>query len=130
MKYIPVNSKDRKFAGPHWTPRYLRSIQCILQATHGVVSPRREFFEAAFGKDLDDFNRLLIMPDKYIIYREHYKNNGAAEWNDLLKSLLAAQKDEFLKIVFENKFDSDMASKYPEVDSLLAHYIKREGSKY
>lgn len=124
MKYIPVNNKDRKFAGTHWTPRYLRSIQCILQATHGVVSPRREFFEAAFGKDLDEFNRLLIMPDKYIIYRENYKNNGAAEWNNLLKSLSTAQRNEFLKIVFENKFDSDMASKYPEVDSLLAHYMK------
>jgi hypothetical protein len=67
MRYIPVTSKDRNFVGKHWTPKYLRSIQCILQATHGVVSPRKEFFEAAFGKNIKKFMKLLIMPADYYI---------------------------------------------------------------
>jgi hypothetical protein len=126
MKYVPIDSRDRKFTGKHWTPRYLRSIQCILQATHGIVSPRREFFEAAFGKDLDEFNKLLIMPDKYIIYRRDYENNGASDWANSISSLSIAQKNEFLEIVCENKFDTDIPSKYPEVDNLLAHYRKNK----
>lgn len=123
MKYIPVTNKDRKFAGKHWTPRYLRSIQCILQATHGVVSPRREFFEAAFGRDIEEFKRLLIMPDKYIIYRRTYENNGAAEWANLLNSLSSDQKNDFLKIVHENKYKNNV-SEYSEVNALLSHYKK------
>ncbi|MCL4474717.1 MAG: cobalamin-binding domain-containing protein [Nitrospirae bacterium] len=124
MKYIPVTNKDRKFVGKHWTLRYLRSIQCILQATHGVVSPRKEFFEAAFGRDIKEFRKLLIMPDKYIIYREDHKNNGTAEWSKLLGSLSATQKKDFLRIVHENRFDGSVASEYPEVNTLLEHYKK------
>lgn len=124
MKYIPVKNKDRKFTGEHWTRRYLRSIQCILQATHGIVSPRREFFEAAFGKNIEEFKRLLIMPDKYIIYREDYKNNGAVDWYNLLDSLSSAQKKDFLNIVHQNIFDIDIVSEYPEVNRLLTHYKK------
>lgn len=124
MKYIPVTNKDRKFVGKHWTPRYLRSIQCILQATHGVVGPRQEFFEAAFGKNIKEFKKLLIMPDRYIIYRNTYKNNGAAEWSSLLDSLSSVQKNDFLKIVRENRFDGNTASEYPNVNALLAHYKK------
>jgi hypothetical protein len=128
MKYIPVTKKDRKFVGKHWTPRYLRSLQCILQATHGVVSPRKEFFEAAFGKNIDDFRKLLIMPDKYIIYREDNKNNGAAEWDKLLGALSAAHRTDFLRIVHENKLGGDAVSKYPEVNRILAHYKKKRSS--
>lgn len=124
MKYIPVMNKDRKFVGKHWKPRYLRSIQCILQATHGVVSPRKEFFEAAFGRNNQEFKKLLIMPDKYIIYRGDYKNNGAAEWNNLLKLLPTAQKNDFLRIVYQNSFDGNEVSEYPKVNALLSHYKK------
>lgn len=129
MKYIPVTNKDRKFWGNHWTPRYLRSIQCILQATHGVVGPRREFFEAAFGRSIEEFRRLLIMPDKYIIYREDHKNNGAAEWSKQLSSLSTTQKSDFLRIVYENRFDGESSSEFPVVNALLAHYMKQLSKK-
>jgi hypothetical protein len=122
MKYIPVTSKDRSFVGKHWTPKYLRSIQCILQATHGVVSPRREFFEAAFGKNQREFKELLIMPANYIIYREDHKNNGTARWKDLLSSLTPNQQKDFLRIVKENRFDDTISSKFSRVNALLEHY--------
>lgn len=124
MKYIPVTNKDRNFVGKHWTPKYLRSIQCILQATHGVVSPRKEFFQAAFGRSLKEFKKLLIMPAHYIIYREHHKDNGTAEWKDLFNSLTRNQRDDFLKIVKENRFDGSILSKYSKVNALLEHYNK------
>lgn len=126
MKYIPVTNKDRKFVGKHWTLKYLRSIQCILQATHGLVGSRKEFFEAAFGKNIGEFRKLLIMPDNYIIYRENHKHNGTSKWNNLLNSLSPNQKNDFLKIINENRFDSDNGncSKYPKVNTLLLHYKK------
>jgi hypothetical protein len=124
MKYIPITSKDRKFIGHHWAPRYLRSIQCILQATHGVVGPKREFFEAAFGKNIKEFRKLLIMPDQYIIYRTDYKNNGAKEWRRLFNSLTLNQRDDFLTIVNKNHFENDIPSKYSKVNALLEHYKK------
>ncbi len=124
MKYIPVTNKDRSFVGNHWTRKYLRSVQCILQATHGVVSPRKEFFQAAFGKNVREFKKLLIMPTDYIIYREHNKDNGTAEWNDLLRSLTRSQKTEFLKVVKENRFDESISSKFSKVNALLEHYRK------
>jgi hypothetical protein len=125
MKYIPITNKDRKFTGKHWTPRYLRSIQCILQATHGVVGPRQEFFEAAFGKNIEEFKKLLIMPDKYIIYRRTHENNGAAKWNSLLESLSSVQRNDFLRIIHENKYDGNSVSKHPAINALLAHYQKK-----
>jgi hypothetical protein len=102
----------------------LRSIQCILQATHGVVGPKREFFEAAFGKNIKEFRKLLIMPDQYIIYRTDYKNNGAKEWRRLFNSLTLNQRDDFLTIVNKNHFENDIPSKYSKVNALLEHYKK------
>ena len=127
MKYSPVfgeHGKDRKFVGENWNPRYLRSIQCILNATHGIVGPKRKFFEFAFGKNIKEFNKLLLMPDDYIIYREKYKNNGAADWNDLLNSLSSRQKEEFRNLICENQVNNVIRSKHPEINALFSHYKK------
>jgi hypothetical protein len=122
MKYIPINNKDRKHVGKHWNHRYLRGIQCILQATHGVVSPRREFFHAAFGKNVAEFKKLLMLPDNYIIFREDHKDNGAADWAKIYDSLSDVQQDEFHNIVFKNQFNNGQLSAYSKINILLAHY--------
>ncbi|MBI4680061.1 MAG: hypothetical protein HY753_02315 [Nitrospirae bacterium] len=122
MKYIPIDNKDRKHRGKYWNLRYLRGIQCILQATHGVVSPGREFFHAAFGKNVEEFKKLLLMPDNYIIFRENHKNNGAADWAKIYDSLSNEQLYEFHNIVFENQFNNGLLSKYSKTNILLDHY--------
>lgn len=126
MKYIPVINKDRKFTGKHWNPRYLRGIQCILNATHGVVGPKRKFFEAAFGKNLKEFKKLLLMPDDYIIYREKFKNNGADEWKRLYSSLTPKQKEDFYSLIQGNYLYDNLQSKYPKVNILLSYYKKNK----
>ena len=73
MKYVPLDAKDRKHIGPSWTKTQLRGIQCILHATHGVVGPRRPFFEAAFGKDVGEFNHIIEQPEEAIFYRNNMK---------------------------------------------------------
>jgi len=70
MRYIPLDSKDRKYVGPNWTKTQLRGIQCILHATHGVVGPRRPFFEKAFGKDAGEFEYIIEQPEELIFHRE------------------------------------------------------------
>lgn len=128
MKYSPIlgeHSKDRKFKGEKWHLKYLRSIQCILNATHGVVGPKREFFEAAFGRNLKEFRKLLLMPDDYIIYRKKHENKGAAIWSNLYNLLPERQKEEFRDLVCENQFNNGTHSKYQEVNNLLSHYKRQ-----
>ena len=73
MRYIPLNAKDRKYVGPNWTKTQLRGIQCILHATHGVVGPRRPFFEKAFGTNADEFRYIIQQPEEIIFHREKMK---------------------------------------------------------
>lgn len=73
MKYMPLNAKDRKYVGPNWTHTQLRGIQCILHATHGVVGPRKRFFERAFGKNEDEFKHIIEQPEEAIFYRTEMK---------------------------------------------------------
>lgn len=125
MKYVPVSgehSKDRKFVGKHWKKRYLRGIQCILNATHGVVGPKRKFFETAFGKNVGELKKLLLMPDDYIIYREEHRFNGAGEWEGIYSSLNPNQKKKFHNIVFENNFKNLQIPDDPKIAELLQHY--------
>ena len=71
MRFIPLDAKDRKYVNsPNWTARQLRGIQCILHATHGVVGPRKPFFEKAFGKDVEEFKYIIKQPEEYIFHRE------------------------------------------------------------
>ncbi len=125
MKYIPVTGKNRKFVGKHWNPRYLRGIQCILHATHGVVGAKRKFFEAAFGKNVEEFKKLLLMPDNYIIYREKHKRNGASDWSKLYTSLSPTQREEFLNVVYHHQFKSGDYSGSQKVTALIEHYKKQ-----
>lgn len=126
MKYVPECQKDRKYIGKNWNARYLRGIQCILSATHGVVGPGKDFFEAAFGEDVNAFKKLLLMPDAYIIYRKKHKNNGAATWEKSYRALTKSQKSKFESIVLENKFHGLEPGKLDlEVDALLKHYYEK-----
>jgi hypothetical protein len=70
MRYIPLDAKDRKYIGKKWTKTQLRGIQCILHATHGVVGPRKQFFEKAFGKDENEFKHIIEQPEDSIFYRK------------------------------------------------------------
>lgn len=108
MKYSPISgkfSKNRKYIGKHWNKKYLRGIQCILLATHGVVGPKKEFFERAFGRDVDEFLKILTLPEYYIIYRNIHLNNGGRDILDAkINSLNKEQKDNLMKIILSNNF--------------------------
>ena len=73
MKFVPLNAKDRKHISAHWSKKQLRGIQCILHATHGVIGPRRPFFEKAFGKDVGEFKYIIEQPEEHIFKRDKMK---------------------------------------------------------
>ena len=73
MRYQPTDLPNRSHIGEKWTRYQLRSLQIILQATHGVVSGASKFFKRAFGKDEAEFHDLLLWPHKFIFNRDHYE---------------------------------------------------------
>jgi hypothetical protein len=110
MKYSPISgkfSKNRKYIGKQWNKKYLRGVQCILLATHGVVGPKKQFFEKAFGKDVDEFVKILTLPEDYIIYRYIHLNNGDRDKLEAkINSLSEEQKDNLMRIIFTNNFNN------------------------
>jgi hypothetical protein len=73
MRYQPTNRPDRGHIGAKWTRYQLRSMQIILQATHGIVSGEPAFFKRAFGDTAEDYQRILLMPHDYIFNRDWYE---------------------------------------------------------
>jgi hypothetical protein len=101
MRFIPMDDVSRRHVASSWKWRYLRGIQCVLLATHGLVSPNPEFVRHAFGETFDQFLEILSMPDRYIIYREHYANDGAADWKKEFHRLNTEEKARLLDILEE-----------------------------
>ncbi len=127
MKYAPINgefSKTRQYTGQNWNRKYLRGIQCILIATHGVVGPKKEFFEKAFGRDINEFKKILSMPEDYIIYRKKYeKNNKNDEWLRHIKDLSNDEHKKFWNIIKENRsVEIDGQSLTKNLKLALMHY--------
>lgn len=98
MRYVPIDDVARHYISPHWTWKYLRGVQCILNATHGMVSPNPEFFFHSFGKSSSEFIENISMPDEYIIYRS--KNIiQAEEWRVQFRRFSEDMKVEFLRLL-------------------------------
>lgn len=83
MRYQPTNRPDRGHIGERWSRYQLRSMQIILQATHGIVSGEPVFFKRAFGDTAEDFQQLLLLPHDFIFNRDWYERDGGrAEFDE------------------------------------------------
>jgi len=109
MKYCPIKGefcKNRKYIGKNWNKKYLRAIQCILLPTHGVVGPKKQFFEAAFGKNIKEFKKILLLPEKFIIYRNiHLKNGNRDKLDKVLESINSYQRKKIIQGILSNNFN-------------------------
>jgi len=131
MRYVSLTSKDRLVdrpgnIGAHWNRKYLRAIQCVLIPTHGSVSHRRDFFEAAFGRDVDEFRKILLMPEDYIINRHSHEEDGSTElWWQQLSDLNAMEREELLGIVLNCQLKQvDWSALIRSVGGVLEHYVR------
>jgi hypothetical protein len=124
MKYIPVFEIDREYLGKHWNKKYIRAIQAILLVKRGIVSTNRSFFEKAFGKTLEEFYEILMMPEDFIIYRFYFEGNGLAqEWQSLYYDLTIENKSLLLETIKNNRVDLVSNQNYSNpLNKILSYY--------
>lgn len=131
MRYQPTDLPSRSHIGEKWTRYQLRSMQIILQATHGVVSGSPKFFMRAFGNSVGDFENMLLRPHHYIFNRDWYEEmEGKPKLEDFLSKfahLTASEKADLLSLLsstdprnFRSLIDRATNSKLKDV---LHHYI-------
>jgi hypothetical protein len=154
MKYHPSDDpeyfRNRNFIGaPHWNRKFIRAIQAVLNSTHGKIGRGLTFFEAAFGKDLNEFHKILWMPETLIIHRYKYDKqkrmeyygdkptpydgvdettgNITADWWSKFNALNAEQREQAERIISEHHFaDSNIDVADKHVKEMLKFYqIKR-----
>lgn len=153
MKYHPIDDPEffdnRDFIGEHWNRKFIRAIQAVLNSTKGKIGRGVSFFEEAFGKDVDEFMKILWMPETFIIYRRIYdadlRNRLAEryttvtehdcdltnEWWEKFKSLSPDKLEKAKKIIALNKFKKeDIKCTDKQVLDVLKYYqITRNDTK-
>jgi len=145
MKYHPINDpeffKNRDYIGKYWNRKFIRAIQAVLNSTKGKIGRGVEFFEEAFGRNTDEFMKILWMPETFIIYRRKYDeelrtrlakkypdeiddaSNLANEWWVCFNNLSFEQKETAKGIISNNRFkDGDLSCQDKEICSLLNYY--------
>ena len=149
MKFHPISDpeyfRNRDYIGKHWYRKFIRAIQAILNSTKGKVGRGVAFFEEAFGRNIDEFHRLLWMPEAFIIFRRKYDADLRArmsdkytnytdedcdlanEWWKDFCALSEEQRKEAEAIISLNRFDDgDYTCDDPAVLKVLEYYkIKR-----
>src|SRR5690348_8404949 len=103
MRYQPTNLPDRSHIGEKWSRYQLRSLQLILQATHGVVSGNPTFFKRAFGDSVEEFESILLRPHHFIFNREWYERlSGKPEFEQYareMSKLTSAERSGLLSLI-------------------------------
>jgi hypothetical protein len=107
MRYQPTDQKDRTHIGPKWNRYFLRSMQIILQATHGIVSGSPSFFKRAFGESVEAFESLLSRPEHFIFNRVWYEEldgkSEFAEFETQFSKLTEAEKKDLIVLLSSSK---------------------------
>ncbi len=145
MKYHPVSDpehfKDRNYLGKHWNRKFIRAVQAVLNSTKGKIGRGKEFFEEAFGKDIEEFIKIMWMPETFIIYRRIYDKrlrerlsikyssmtendcDLANEWQDKFFSLPDEKLIRAKEIISKNIFTEDsLHTGDSAIDAVLEFY--------
>ena len=105
MKFHPINGEkhlNREFLGKYWNRKYIRAIQTILNSTKGKIGRGKSFFYKAFGKDLAEFEKILLMPETYILYRFFFEDYGyTAKWWTEFNNFNCNDRTKIIKIIKE-----------------------------
>lgn len=109
MKYHPVMEpeyfQNREYIGKHWNRKFIRAVQAVLNATKGKIGRGKSFFEKAFGANEEEFDKILHMPEAFIIYRFHFEKTGQTErWWAEYKGLSKRNKAIADGIIHTNDF--------------------------
>lgn len=141
MKYHPIDDpryfRNREYIGTHWNRKYIRAVQAVLTSTHGKIGNGRQFFEAAFGADEDEYIEILQMPEAFIISRfendsrmrdrypeyskDEYDGTATDEWRSHFYALDDIQKARALDIIKSNHFDISEVEDQ-DIKSVIGYY--------
>jgi hypothetical protein len=103
MRFQPTDRADRGHVGKNWSRYQLRSMQIVLQATHGVVSGAPEYFKRAFGDTHHEFQQILLHPHDFTFNRDWYENHDPEQqvhnYRDAMKSLDLADRQELITLL-------------------------------
>lgn len=128
MKYAPINLKNRSYIGKKWTKRQSRGVQCILNSSYGIGPRTIDFFNKAFGNSLEEFERLIFMPENYIIKRDKNTRNGnIAMWNEFYGSLSKREVEVFKNAIATGKTRNRIETGIQRVDRLIELYKDEYG---
>lgn len=149
MKYHPIDDPDyydnRDYIGEHWNRKFIRAIQAVLNSTKGKIGRGINFFNEAFGYNIEEFQKILWMPETFIIYRRKYDAelrerladkytsqsiddcDLANEWWEKFQNLAPDKKEEAKKIISMNQFENiDNKCTDKDILEVLSYYkIKR-----
>ena len=161
MKFHPIRktnemdedySHNRDYIGIHWNRKYIRAIQAILNSTKGKIGRGTSFFKKAFGKNIEEYHKLLEMPETMIIYRFFFEWLGSKEgiaktkeilghslenisaqawWKCYNKCKISVSSEEWNDIeqfIHKNNFDLITQFDKPQIKNLLAFYQKNRKS--
>lgn len=108
MKFHPIFGDyhlNRDFIGTHWNRKFIRAVQVILNATKGKIGKGKSFFYKAFGTDEEEFNKLLYMPETYLLFRFFFEKEGITEdWWNAFKKLSSNELHKAKRIIEHNDF--------------------------
>jgi hypothetical protein len=124
MRYQPTDMKERTHIGQKWNRYYLRSMQVVLQATHGIVSGSPDFFKRAFGDSVEEFETLLLRPERYLFNRRWYEElDGQAEFEDFqvhFRRLSETDRQELIALLS----DSSQSTHGAQVSSASSQTVR------
>ena len=158
MKYHPIRKTDdmtedfshnRDYIGEHWNRKYIRAIQAILNSTKGKIGRGKSYFYKAFGENIDEFKKLLEMPETMIIYRfffdwlgmeagrnaavKLFGNDDICQWStenwwktykECEATVSEQDWERILKIIHSNIFSEEQETKSELEKKLLSFYAK------
>lgn len=109
MKYHPIFGSyhlNRDFIGNHWNRKFIRAVQVILNATKGKIGKGKSFFYKAFGADEEEYNKLLYMPETYLLFRLFFEKEDITEdWWSSFKKLSSLEFDIAKRVIEQNDFN-------------------------
>lgn len=121
----PKYFSNRDYIGIHWNRKFIRAVQAVMNSTKGKIGRGVSFFEAAFGRNIDEFHEILYMPETFIIYREKYKHTLAEEWRSKFLALNADDSQEAKAIIERSSFTQNEINQAlsQKVRDILQYYL-------
>ncbi|WP_294666409.1 hypothetical protein [uncultured Fusobacterium sp.] len=125
MKYSPIEMTHRKMIGENWTKKEISNIYAILNAKKGIIPKKKEYFEIAFGKNKEEFKKLLAYPRDFIIFRNFFKEIGYTQrWENMYEKLSEEEKKLYILEQSGERIEESVMEKMREL--IFMSKIKKE----